>query len=840
MNTDKLHRVRLVKSLPAKSRIVGLLQVCRRIALGLAVFSLALVLLGPAWAGSGALDTSFNPGAGVKSIPFLWGRTDYTDHSGKMLIAGNFKQMGGFDRRGIARINADGSLDESFDAKIEAGAFGAGYINNWVLLDPGVPDSKIIIAGDFIAQSSTGPYYGLARLNGDGTVDPTFTHTLTSSDGIQGLVRQQSNGKLIICGYGMTVTGDPGKSYYLLRLDADGKVLDDNFKRSGVGGYVYGVWSYKSTDTFPNQVRLFGTIPRWSDPTHTHVDHMMRLDVDGTSVLESIGDEIVNGPIHFLTYQGSNLVIVGAFTKVFNTPMNNIARFSASGTSLDPNFKIGTGANGHVKRVNNDGDGLVLNGYFNDFNGKACGYMVRLNNDGSMDNTFNNNIGTAADDRIWNVFKDYNPDGSWANTWTVTGAFQSFKGQPRQCLASLDSTGNLRTQFNTFSTGYEPSNPVVHNLQFAPGGGGLFVWGDFSGYGGKLHRRGARVNYSNGSVDGSFRAGMGGTVYTADVDWQVSKKVLVGGHFFIGTGYVRCTSLARLNTDGSKDLDFDPLLAKADGTIPDIYLAQHSWDGSGHILVGGDFTSVNGVNRSGIVRLNSNGTLDTGFTFDPASMPGLSNIVVTQTDDDMGGPVNVVGKAIYQGSPCGFMARLLHDGKLDTSFGNGPSPVPHVVIFNGEVKGGRGDDMNGVITLAGTFTKILDGANNPDRNYLARFSRDGIMDNTFNPTGPNGPIYAMDGQWPTDKIIIGGDFTAVGAVGRNHIARLKGDGSLDLSFDPGTGTDAPVYAIMYDSQARKAVIGGTFTTYNGVPRSRIAKISMGSGGLSGIELLLFE
>ena len=93
------------------------------------------------------------------------------------------------------------------------------------------------------------------------------------------------------------------------------------------------------------------------------------------------------------------------------------------------------------------------------------------------------------------------------------------------------------------------------------------------------------------------------------------------------------------------DLDFKPLLAKADGTLPDLYLAQHSWDGSGHILVGGDFASVNGVARSGIVRLNSNGTLDTGFTFNPASMPGLTNIMVTHTDDDTGGPLRVFGKA---------------------------------------------------------------------------------------------------------------------------------------------------------------------------------------------------
>ena len=191
----------------------------------LAVFALALVLLGPAWAGGGALDPSFNPGVGVKSIPFLWGRTNYNDYSGKMLIAGNFKQMGGYDRRGIARVNADGSLDTSFNAAIEPGVSGTGYVNNWVLLNPGDPNSQIIICGDFTIPSSSGTYYGLARLNGDGTVDPTFAHTFTSSDGVQGLVRQ-SDGKIIVGGSAMTVNGDPGNAYYLLRLDADGTCIE--------------------------------------------------------------------------------------------------------------------------------------------------------------------------------------------------------------------------------------------------------------------------------------------------------------------------------------------------------------------------------------------------------------------------------------------------------------------------------------------------------------------------------------------------------------------------------------------------------------------------------------
>jgi len=338
-------------------------------------------------------------------------------------------------------------------------------------------------------------------------------------------------------------------------------------------------------------------------------------------------------------------------------------------------------------------------------------------------------------------------------------------------------------------------------------------------------------------VDSSFRAGVAGVVYC--IDGQGDGKVLVAGHFGQSTGYVPCTSLTRLNTDGSMDLSFNPLLAKADGTLPDLYLVARSWDGSGRILVGGDFAWVNGVPRSGIVRLNADGTRDTGFNFDPASMPGLTNIMVTHTSDDEGGPLGVIGKATYNGSTCGFLARLLHDGSLDTSFATGPSPVPHVVILNGEVKGGFGDENTGIITVGGAFTQII-GGNNPSRNYLARFSRDGILDNTFNPPGPNGPIYAMEGQWLTDKIIIAGDFTAYNGVGRNHIARLKWDGSLDPSFDPGTGTDDAIYAILYNPQDRKAVIGGAFTTYNGVNRSRIAKIIMGGGGTDGIDLLLLE
>ncbi|MBU4356255.1 MAG: delta-60 repeat domain-containing protein, partial [Proteobacteria bacterium] len=591
MNTDNLQRVRLVKSLPTTCHLVGLRQACRRVAVGLVVFSLALFLLGPAWAADGDLDPSFNPGVGVKSVPMLWGRINYADSIGKMMITGSFTEMGGYPRSGIARLKADGSLDDTFNAAI------TGYVNGCILLNNGSPDSQMLICGDFSIPSKDPlkpPYYGLARLNADGSVDDTFAHTFTTGDGVQAMGKQV-DGNIVVGGYAMKVSGYPDNAYFLVRLNNNGAV-DTNYMLSAPGGNVNGLWVDQGV---AGQVRLFGTIPRFSDPTH--VDHMLLLSADGKTKVSGIGDEIVNGTILGMTWQGSNTVIFGSFTQVHGQSRNGIARLLPTG-GLDPTFIIGSGANGHVKRAVNDDDKLVLNGYFNSFNGTPCGYMVRLNNDGTVDGEFNKG-GSGADDRIWNVFKQSDL------SWVVLGAFQSFNGSPRQCLASLDINGNLTSNYPLFTTSFPISAPKVYAVQDSPQG--IYIAGTFSRYGGKLHRRVARVNY-DGTPDASFRAGIGGVVNGISI--QQDGKLLVAGHFGVGTGYVGCTSLARLNLDGTMDLTFKPVLTKADGSLPDIFMVD-SLD-NGQIMIGGDFAKIADANhvmqpRTAFARLNPDGSLDT-------------------------------------------------------------------------------------------------------------------------------------------------------------------------------------------------------------------------------------
>src|SRR6185436_6165511 len=93
----------------------------------------------------------------------------------------------------------------------------------------------------------------------------------------------------------------------------------------------------------------------------------------------------------------------------------------------------------------------------------------------------------------------------------------------------------------------------------------------------------------------------------------------------------------------------------------------------------------------------------------------------------------------------------------------------------------------------------------------------GLLDPSFNPgAGANDAIFAVAAQ-PDDRVVIGGLFTTVDGVGRVRIARLASDGNLDGSFNPGLGPNNTVRAIAVQSDGR-ILIGGEFATVNGVSR----------------------
>jgi uncharacterized delta-60 repeat protein len=134
----------------------------------------------------GSIDSSFNPAAkalgNVRAIAF--------QPDGKILVAGFFTQFAGQNRPGIVRLLADGTLDSTFapvTLQLPTGSLG-------VWARPAVQsDGKILIGGDFTAVDNVN-CLGIARLNSNGTLDTTFNastgYTRAGNAPIRGIVVQ--------------------------------------------------------------------------------------------------------------------------------------------------------------------------------------------------------------------------------------------------------------------------------------------------------------------------------------------------------------------------------------------------------------------------------------------------------------------------------------------------------------------------------------------------------------------------------------------------------------------------------------------------------------------------
>ncbi len=139
-----------------------------------------------------------------------------------------------------------------------------------------------------------------------------------------------------------------------------------------------------------------------------------------------------------------------------------------------------------------------------------------------------------------------------------------------------------------------------------------------------------------------------------------------------------------------------------------------------------------------------------------------------------------------------------------------------------------GVQSDGKIIVAGDFKSIARKL----RPQIARLNPDGALDETFNPgygavnTSGSGEIHAVAIQ-PDGKLVIVGRFSSVQGKGRNDIARLNADGSVDRAFKPMSGTGPAENYVLYAvalGPSQQLLIGGRFSSVNGVPRSNLARL----------------
>ncbi len=364
-------------------------------------------------------------------------------------------------------------------------------------------------------------------------------------------------------------------------------------------------------------------------------------------------------------------------------------------------------------------------------------------------------------------------------------------------LAQTPTPGSVDTNFSAWAQG-----PVYSVL--VQNDGKIVAGGQLNG-----QTNVARL-MPDGTMDTNFArpffAQFGSLVYNMAL--QSDGKVLLAG-VFSGVGTGNQNDIARLNTDGSPDYGF-PNGAGPNSAINALALQPSD----GKALFAGAFSTMNGTNQNDIARLNNNGTLDLslqsslkdGVAFAMAWQPIVDKIVVG------GETLHTTDNAHTN------IMRLNTDGSVDATFntvinGGGPGSVNHLWC-----------QPDGKILLGGTFASV----NGIARTNFTRLNADGTVDNTFQNVAltPNPGAISCVQLLDHGQLLIGGTFASVNGVSRNNIARLNSDGSLDASFDVGSGPNDAVAALALQTNGY-VVVAGNFTMVNGVSYHNLARIYAG-------------
>ncbi len=578
----------------------------------------------------------------------------------------------------------------------------------------------------------------------------------------------------------------------------------------------------------------------------SNINYIARLNSDGSldtgfniGAGASAGFNNIAYVVAPATDASGDVYVGGAFSSYNgSTNINQIVRLNSDG-SIDAAFNIGAGAtagfNGGVRTlaVATDASGDVyVGGQFTSYNSNANrNRIIRLNSDGSVDAGFNIGAGASAgfDSFVYSVAPAIDGSGDVY----VGGIFTSYNSTANvNRITRLNSDGSIDAGFNIGAGASAGLNITVQSIAAAVDGSfDVYVGGDFTSYNGSTNiRRITRLN-SDGTIDSAFNIGSGSTagfdstVSVVSAATDGSFDVYVGGLFTSFNGNSNVFYVARLNSDGSIDSGFSSLSGGGSGFSSFVYSVAAALDGSGDVYAGGNFSVFNGGTATGtIARLNSDGTLDTGFNTGSGVSAGFDTIVRTVAVSlEANGDVYVGGDfSTYNGNTnTNRISRLNSDGSLDAGFniGSGASAG----FDNNVLSIAPAVDASGDVYVAGRFTVYNTTTN---INRIVRLNSDGTIDAGFNTgvgatAGFNGDanvvVAATDGS---GDIYVGGLFTSYNATANiNYITRLNSNGSIDAGFNIGAGASAgfnsTVWSLAVASDASGDIyIGGNFVSYN--------------------------
>lgn len=645
-------------------------------------------------------------------------------NDGRILVGGVFNKFNSASRQSLTRLNPDGSLDNSFATSIEAnsvittvavqsdgkiiigGEFYDQDLNIWhlarlnrngsfdttfaikkgpdkiVLASAIQNDGKILIAGEFNLFDGVAKNY-IARLNNDGSIDTSFKAIVGSDKRILSL-KIQSDNKILAGGDFTKFEGmDRG---HIARLNTDG-TIDATF---GLGLGANNAVNSITVQPSDGKIVIGGV---FTSVNSKNTNYVTRLNVDGNPDASFNVGAGANNPIYSTAIQSDGRILIGGtFTTYNNTARSYIARLNTNG-SINLPFNLGSGASLTVNTTTLQPDGkVIIGGQFTMYNGALRNRLIRLHTDGRVDPTFY--VGTGVDATVYSSALQAD------NKVVVAGDFSKYNETKINSIARLNNDGTLDTSFNVglgARKNISTTQVRVVLTTAIQNDGKILLGGQFIYYNGIDRKYLARLN-SNGSLDTTFKLGIGPNDYVTAIAQQSDGKVVIGGNFTT-INSVKRSKIARLNQDGSLDTNFDPG-AGANATVLAIAIQK-----DGKIIIGGDFTTFNNISSPSLARLNIDGSFDAPFT-QAAGPTGSVQVIKIQSDDKI-----LIGGSFYSynGKDRKSIARINPDGSLDESF-NPDGTGANNTVFAMAI---QPDDK---VIFAGNFTAYNDAG----RNRLAR------------------------------------------------------------------------------------------------------------------------
>ncbi len=617
-----------------------------------------------------------------------------------------------------------------------------------------------------LLASGAAPVHGQSPFDG---FDPNVNGSIY-------VVVVQPDGKILLGGNFTTVSPNGGPAVTrnrLARLNADG-TLDTAFDPNA------------NNDVYAIAVQADGKILAggfFSSIGGATRHNIARLDA--TTGLADSFDPNASNAVYALAVQTDDKILAGgAFATIGGATRNNIARLDPT-TGLADSFDPNADDDIYALAVQTDGR-IVAGGIFSSIGGSTRHRIARLDQATGLADSFDPNAANGDVEAL-----AVQADGKIL----AGGGFTTIGGMTRNHIARLDATTGLPDSFDPNASGTVAAIAVQAD-------GKILAGGFFNNIGATVRRRIVRLDATTGLPD-SFDPSADNAVYAIAV--QQDGKILVGGDFTsLAPGNaplaVLRNRIARVEIDGRVDQTLNLSL----GGNGIIFATAVQPDGK--VLIGGSFTTVLGVTRNNLARLNTDGTLDSTFN---ASMSTIDEIFSLALQAD--------GKILAAGafSTIGGQSRE-NIARLNATTGLADSFDPNA---NGSVWS-VGVQADGKVWVGGAFMTV----GGQSRNHIARLDPTTGLADSLNPNA-SGTVYSLLVQ-ADDKILAGGSFSTIGGQTRHGIARLDATTGLADSFDPDANGGISSIAVQGDG---RILAGGSFTNIGGQSRDRVARLEATTG-----------